>query len=229
MIVASHQPNFLPYPGFFYKMYLADVFTLSDAVKFSSSNYHNYNFFPEDGRLHKVTVPVSSHSASIKDVKIDQWERFSKKLIKRIVQDYSKAPHFDEVFPELAMLLTAKYSFLKDLNTCLILFIHHGLKMDSKVIFEAPMNLQGSTPTEQIIDICEKTGCDTYLSGDGASDYLDVWQLNQHGIGVVWSDYKPLEYGSLQNASMIDYIMKCGFVVPEEWKARKEALSPCRK
>ena len=224
MIVASHQPNFLPYPGFFFKMYIADVFTISDTVKFSSNNYHHYNFFPEGGKLCKVTVPVSSHSGGLGDVRLSNWEHHSKKILKRIIQDYSRAPHFGEVYPELEKIFTAHHSFLTDLNSQLILHIHDKFKMDSKIIYESSLDIKGATPSEQIVDICRKTMCDAYLSGDGAAVYLDEEHLKENGIQLIWAAYKPLEYGRPQNASILDYIMYNGYVIPREWIERKERM-----
>ena len=44
MILGSHQPDFAPYPGFFYKLYMSDVFVLSDDVAYSNSEMHKYNY-----------------------------------------------------------------------------------------------------------------------------------------------------------------------------------------
>ena len=43
MILTSHQPDFLPYMGFFYKTARSDVLVLSDDVQFSKSGMHNWN------------------------------------------------------------------------------------------------------------------------------------------------------------------------------------------
>lgn len=39
MIVAIHQPNFLPWLGYFYKMLMADIFVFLDCVPFSKGGY----------------------------------------------------------------------------------------------------------------------------------------------------------------------------------------------
>jgi hypothetical protein len=41
MIVAGHQPNYLPWLGFFYKFAHCDVFVIDDEAQFTRHNYQN--------------------------------------------------------------------------------------------------------------------------------------------------------------------------------------------
>lgn len=43
LVLASHQPDFFPYMGYFYKMFQSDVFVFSDNVQYSKTGRHNYN------------------------------------------------------------------------------------------------------------------------------------------------------------------------------------------
>ena len=225
MIVASHQPNFMPYMGFFYKMYLCDVFTISDAVQYSRQGYHNYNFFNEAGARKKLTVPVSAHNGdSINEVLLSDWEYNQKKLKKRIEGFYCKAPHFKSLYPYIEPILTDSYESLVDLNVRLLLMFNMLLEIDCPFYKESVLDIKGATATEQIVDICRKTQCDTYLSGMGAVEYLDTDLLKRNGIKLRWSEYEPLEYGSVPNASAFDYLMYCGKGAPDSWKRDKERL-----
>ena len=74
MIVACHQPNFAPYPGFFYKMKCADIFMLSDTVKMSRHAFFNYNYIRINGERKKLTIPVhGSSTLMLKDVRLSDW------------------------------------------------------------------------------------------------------------------------------------------------------------
>lgn len=61
MIVASHQPNFLPYMGFFYKAAKCDVLVFSDDVQFSKKGMHNWNRIKTPSGEAKLTLPVHAH------------------------------------------------------------------------------------------------------------------------------------------------------------------------
>ncbi len=47
MKIACHQPNFIPYFPFFYKMALADKFIILKEVQFEKNNYQNRYFLNE--------------------------------------------------------------------------------------------------------------------------------------------------------------------------------------
>ena len=71
MILASHQPNFFPYLGFFYNMNKADIFVFSDDVKFAKKNFQNYtNIKSTTGEMLRLTVPVHNKDVPICYVEI---------------------------------------------------------------------------------------------------------------------------------------------------------------
>ena len=61
MILTSHQPDFLPYMGFFYKVARSDVLVLSDDVQFSKQGMHNWNRIKTEAGPKKLTIPVHAH------------------------------------------------------------------------------------------------------------------------------------------------------------------------
>lgn len=219
MILASHQPNFMPYMGYIYKMYCCDVFTLSNGVKFSRNQFHNYNFISENGKRAKLTIPVSQHNCLIKDVQLDQWEFNKRKILRRIQQCYSRYPYFDEVFPAIREIFDFSDGTLAQLNKNFLL--HLAIQMDMKCMFidETEFDLAYNDPSEDIVQLCLDTGCKKYLSGTGASSYLDERLFKINDISLFWSNYEPVEYGSkIENASVLDYLMLQGYRVPRKWE-----------
>ena len=225
MIVASHQPNFMPYMGFFYKMYMCDIFTLSDGVMFSKQGFHNYNFFNESGQRKKITVPVSiKNEEAISEAMLSEWNHNKVKLAKRIEGYYSKTPYFKEIYPHFQPVLTGSYESLTDFNIDLLIVFRRLFGLYCPLVKESSLELSGKSPTEQIAEICKKTNANKYLSGEGAKSYLCEGYLADQNIQVLWSNYKPLEYGSVPNASAFDYLMYCGAKIPDEWKYEREKL-----
>ena len=43
MIVGIHQPNFIPWIGYFYKIYRSDIFVLLNDVQFVKNSYADRN------------------------------------------------------------------------------------------------------------------------------------------------------------------------------------------
>lgn len=59
MRVTIHQPEHLPWLGFFHKMAFCDVYVLLDNVQFTKNNYQNRNrLIDEKGTVYWSTVPV---------------------------------------------------------------------------------------------------------------------------------------------------------------------------
>ena len=97
MIIAAHQPNFIPYLGLFYKIYKSDKFIFVDDVQFTNQNgiaQHRNYIKTSQGRL-LVHVPVHRSSDTlIKDVIIDYSQDWIKKMERTLYLNYGKATCF---------------------------------------------------------------------------------------------------------------------------------------
>jgi len=225
MILASHQPNFFPYMGYLYKMYMCDVFTISDEVQFTRNVHHNYNFIDNGGSKLRLTVPIEKHLIQFNQVRLSNWPYHKWKVLKTIECCYRKYLHFDEAFPEIELILTRDYETLCELNEHIVWMLNRRFGMNRVLIKESFLGLDNEDPNDDILRMCEELGADRYLSGSGAKDYINEDLFAQNGVKVIWTGYKPLDYGSpIDNLSCIDYIMRKGFVIPEEWITEREVL-----
>ena len=57
MIVAIHQPHFLPWLGYLHRMSRADLFVLLDHVQFERRNYQNRTRIRIEDEARWLTVP----------------------------------------------------------------------------------------------------------------------------------------------------------------------------
>ena len=62
LVLASHQPDFFPWMGYFYKIFQSDVFVFSDNVQYSKSGRHNYNQILTATGPMKFTLPITRKS-----------------------------------------------------------------------------------------------------------------------------------------------------------------------
>ena len=58
MIVAIHQPQYMPWLGYFHKMDKADIFIHLDTVQFRRNEFQNRNRIKAVNGWHWLTVPV---------------------------------------------------------------------------------------------------------------------------------------------------------------------------
>lgn len=229
MILASHQPDFFPYMGYFYKVWKSDVFIFSDDVQFSKSGRHNYNEILTADGPRRFTLPVSQHTVNLNQIKIAADERKIEEMLKTLRQNYQKAPHFNEVFQLLTSLLSMALICpnLSVFNEICITTICYSMCIIRQFIISSDLSPKGRKD-DRIIELCKMVGADTYYSGAGAKDYHIDDAYKKAGINLVYSDYCPVEYPQTvhghkgepefisPNMSVIDYLMNCGFKNPWE-------------
>lgn len=223
IVFSGHQPNFLPYMGFFYKMYKSDIFVYDDDVYYSSTGLHNSNFLKIQGQSHRVTVPVFAKIGDrINEVEIDYNRNWDYKMLKTVMMNYAKAPYFQIGYDLLAKHISKKPKYLYELNRGLLDDIVAGFGMKTKIITaskDVPTTLSNN---DRNIYQCKKVRANVYYSGTGGKDYNDEDAYAREGIKVVYSDYKPVVYpqtghGFIENLSVLDYIFNKGFEIPQEW------------
>lgn len=176
MTVTIHQPEFLPYYGFFRKAANANNFVLLDDVQFKKNNFQNRNKILTSTGVQYITIPVQFKAGDkINQVRIDQdnWPRQKKKIIRTIQQVYSKTPYFDETFPIIREILDNDYDWLVNLNFELIDFVFRYLGLDANLLLSSQLQLE-ETKTDLLVAICQDLGASTYLSGVGGAEYLEL-------------------------------------------------------
>ena len=118
-IVAIHQPNFLPWLGFFYKMLRSDVFVLLDNVQFpiGRSYVSRVKIKLSQGAIW-LTVPVSHNFGQLtKDVKINNKELWQEKHLKTLEMNYKRAAYFKPIFELLQeVYFKEEWELLVDFN-----------------------------------------------------------------------------------------------------------------
>ncbi len=224
-VFSGHQPNFFPYMGYFYKMHRSDVFVIDDDVQFSSKEWTNRNFIKVNGQKYKVTVPVSYEFGDpINAVKISYTRNWNTKLLDTIRMNYRKAAHFDEAMEFVASFLDGRYELLSDMNLSAIRQIAERLGIGCHIVVastDLPTELRNN---ERNVWQCVQVGCNTYYSGLGGKAYNDEEMYASSGIDLEYTDYSPVVYPQvgrfpfIENLSVIDYLMNCGFVFPAEWQ-----------
>lgn len=229
-VLASHQPDFFPYMGYFYKMFRSDKFVFSDNVQYSKKGRHNYNDILTANGPHRLTMPISYHPINLNEVKIAADAAWVDKTIKTLWMEYKKAAYFHEVFPVIEELLMAAPDAqnLAEFNRMSIMRLaeRFGLVAGRAFYISSKLDLKNRRDA-RIIEMCLLLGADTYYSGSGAKDYHIEEDYRANGVQLVYSDYEPLHYpqagkAAAENMSVIDYVLNCGFELPGVEEMTKE-------
>ena len=211
-----HQPQYLPWLGYFDKIDKADIFCFLDNVQFKKNEWQNRNRIKSAHGWQWVTAPVLYRfPQKINTVKINNTTNWMKKHRQALITNYGKAPFFDEFFDFFESLYSAEWEFLADLNIYLVNKLLGMLNVGAKTTVRASELQLSDDPTERLIDICKSVGCDTYLAGRDGTQYMDLERFRQTGIQVILQDFKhpvyPQLFGDFQShLSIIDLLFNCG-------------------
>lgn len=186
--VACHQPNFLPWLGFFAKIARSDVFFLLDDVQFTQgANRHNWTSRVRIGAANGpmwLSLPVRRSGEGrqlILDLKTDDQSRWLPKMLKTLDESYRKAPHSADFLPPIVEILLRHQGSICETNIELIHAICEMLGLSATVVRSSRQPV-GGTATERLVNLTRSANGTTYLSGDGADDYQLVDEFSSAGI-----------------------------------------------
>jgi len=208
--VAAHQPNFLPWLGFFDKLARCDRFVLLDDVQFprtSRGTYTNRVQLLIGGRPAWLTVPVVRDGIQrIRDVRIDDRQPWRRKALRTIEQAYARAPGFAETMPLVRELLGYDTDRIAELNEHAIrrLAPEHA----SKLVRQSDLGDVSGAATELLINLVKAAGGDAYLSGDGADGYQEQPRYAAAGLGFRLQGFVHPDTGAPSGLSIVDARMR---------------------
>jgi hypothetical protein len=215
-IVAIHQPNYLPWLGYFYKIYQSDIFVFLDDVQFSNEGMHNYTYIKTPQGPFRLKYPViQSFGDNINDVKSRDELNWKEKHLKIIESNYRRATHFIEVFNEYQELLLKDYPNISSLNSTLIKHFSGKLGISVSFVNSSDLNIDKKSEAK-VISICSALGGNVYYSGTGAKSYQKDQNFSVSGIELRYSVFGQFEYPQLWNAfqanvTALDFFMNCGY------------------
>jgi hypothetical protein len=218
MIVTTHQPLFLPWPGLFLKATMADSLVLLDNVQFPRGrSWVNRNRLKnEQGELW-LTAPVYKKGRGlqkIREVELFNATNWRRKHLRGIHQSYANAPYLQDYFPPLKEIYERDQQRLVGLNLELIRFLCKILKLESRVLLQSELKITGQG-TDLILDICQELGAKYYSTFAISAKHLDEAKMKRVGVEIVTSSYPSLVYPQLwgdflRDLSVLDMLMNCG-------------------
>jgi len=202
--IAVHQPNFIPWIGFFNKIYLSDVFVILDDIQFpgrGSENLVNRNYLLINRSRKFLTIPIEQHKrkAKINEIQISWTAPWQQKFLKTVEFNYCKAQHYHEVASLLELIASLKDSSLFRFNLTIINLICDFLSLDDKrVVLSSDLKVN-SQASERLRDLILSLNGDTYICGTGSSSYLNEKIFEESGINIVFQN-NNYNYPSFESA-----------------------------
>jgi hypothetical protein len=215
MIVAIQQPEHLPWLGFFDKMLRCDSYVILENVQFKKRYFENRNKICTKEGWQWITVPVVTkgrYTQKINEVMIDNSLNWQRKYLGSIQTSYGKACYFNKFFPLLKEIIESDHQFLSTLNIELINLLKDYFRIDTPCFIASELVTSEFRGSDLILQLCLKTGADTYLSGPDGKNYLNLDQFQKYGIKVTYHNYAHPEYSQFHNSEFIPYMSAVDYI-----------------
>ena len=206
MIVGIHQPNFIPWLGYFFKLSNSDLFIYHDDVQIDYNGFARRVKISQPNNIAQedwLTLPLQSTSRNLdlRSYLINQ-DLMEKKIIQKLKGKYAGCPYYHETMDELVPILFA-HKNLTDLNINLIEWIKQKLDILTPCIKSSSFNFNASGQ-QKIVDLLKKVESSDYLSGIGATNYQEtkLYESNRIQVKYIHSKEKVEEFIERNNLDL---------------------------
>lgn len=207
MIVAIHQPNYLPWLGYFYKIAQADIFVFLDDVQYSKGSFTNRVQILSPTGARWLTIPVkASLGDTICDIRFGKPDWMTAHM-STLFGMYRSAPIFYEVWPDLRQLLgSVSAPDLAALNIQLISAVSRRLGFSCRFVRSSTLAISGTSDT-RLVEITKLLAPEGgYLSGRGAEKYQDPDRFRAAGLSFEYSSFRHPVYSQSSQSGLTGFV-----------------------
>lgn len=192
--ISIHQPNYLPWIGYFDKLDQSDCSIFLDRAQLAKKSVTNRNYIlTPTGKL-LLTVPVKREDLSIHKVLIDNSFKWKLKHWGAIEANYKKTPFWTLYQERFRQIYESEWGSLCDLNIRLIELICEILEINVKFYRESAFEEDFGYGSQRIANLVVKFKGDIYISGRGAEAYNNPDDFESKGIQLLYQKFEHPTY-----------------------------------
>ncbi len=219
MILASHQPYFFPYLGYFSLISAADRFIFFDTSQFSHKSWMTRNRIlkPNLNEFQFINVGVqpTSFPTMLPECKLNPDQKWKNKLIAQLEHYKKKAAYYDETITILKKLILSDVDSLVDFNVRTTKAIANQLKIDTSIMQFSEFvheTEKASGGGYWGINMCKTLGLDTYINAPDGEAFYPKKEYEKAGIKLGFIQHKLNPYfqnnrSFMPGLSIIDVLM----------------------
>ena len=218
MKLVISQPMFFPWVGFFEQIRLSDVYVHYNDVQYSKGGFTNRVQVKSREGSKWLTVPLKNlHlGQTINEIQINNQQNWRESHFELLRQCYKAAPYYAEMIKLVKNIYDHDWELLDDLASASLSTVcdYFGFLENRKFIDIKDLNI-GGTSSERVLETTLKVGADTYITGHGASKYLNHDIFENASVRVEYMDYQKTPYPQLfgeftPHVSILDLIVNVG-------------------
>lgn len=218
MKLAVMQPYIFPYIGYFQLIKAVDTFVFYDDVNFIKQGWINRNQTLVNNQPNLFTIPLKKVSSFklIKETEINDklYPKWKKKFLKKIQQNYSKAPFFQEVYSVIEKVFSTPVDTISDLAILSVKETSHYLDLDTifKISSEEFSDFQDLERTKRLLEINKKLNTSTYINPIGGQELYCKEEFKSNNIDLLFlqpslKPYSQFNQNFISGLSIIDVMM----------------------
>lgn len=213
MVLAAHQPYFIPYLAYWQLIGAVDHFLIADDYAFMKQGWINRNRILVNGKPNYFRIEVNGQSSYRYINETELLPISVEDKMKTVYMAYHKAPFYAEgsrlmedilSFPELNLSKFLSNSIFK---ICDYLGIDTAISYTSEIPGNSSFHLE-----QRIYDFCKAHGAEVYVNAIGGQDLYHFDEFRQHGIKLRFinsshPEYKQFGSDFVGHLSILDAIM----------------------
>jgi hypothetical protein len=196
--IAIHQPNFIPWLGYFMKMNLCDAFVFHDNIEITKNGPTRRVKISANHTLDHsqwLTIPLKAHSdfTLIKDLEISWQTEWCSKHLTQIYHVYKSCPYFAVNYSLLKQWYSEARLFvnLSELNIYFIKNVAEQLGIKKEWYLSSQLPITGKSSAYNLA-ITQYLNGTQYLSGKGGDNYQEDDIFNNNEIIIKRLDAKSI-------------------------------------
>lgn len=212
------QPYFMPYIGYWQRIYAVDEHVIYDDVNYIKGGWMNRNKILLGGEARYLSMNLAGASPNklINEVEVNTNPILQTKMVRTLEQGYKKAKYFDAAMECLEPILRSQETNLAKYLAFQIKRICEYMNIRTKLIISSDIEKNNSLKgQDKVIEICKKQGADTYYNAHTGMELYSKTDFEKENIRLVFmKDRGTVRYGQLNkeyipSLSIIDILMNC--------------------
>lgn len=218
MVVSIAQPGYWPWLGYFDRILKSDLHIVLDHVQFEKSWFINRNRIRCGDSWQWLTIPVKTKgrfgNLPINQIEVDERQNWKIKHWRTLRHQYYHTCFWKDFEPELNAFYHTQWPNFRTICLASSQIIAKALSLKTPLLFSSQF-----TPSETkgalVLELCQKAGATTYLSGPLGKNYLSINHFEAAGIQVEWHHFSPPAPANYPNPttpprSALDFLLHLG-------------------
>lgn len=193
MRLGIHQPQYLPWIGYFDRMASVDQWVFLDTVQYVKNYFQQRTKVRVPQGSMWLTVPVSCPNGlktDIADVEIAADHNWRHRHRQTLQVTYARSPHYAQHASMLDSLYDQEWSHLVDLNIATIDALASAFGITVPCVRASQIEGIGGAKSDLVLSVCQAMGADSYVSGPTGRTYLDEDRFADAGVQIVYQDFR---------------------------------------